>query len=339
MFFCFWWLSKQKVSLYGGKYTTLLIMLQIQQKIERLKRERNAVILAHYYCTAEVQGVADFVGDSLALSVKASEVDADVILFAGVHFMAETAKILSPNKTVLIPDTEAGCSLADSCKAEDFAAFLENYKGHTVISYVNTTAAVKTLTDIACTSSNAVQIVESLPRNEKIVFAPDRNLGNYIKQKTGREDMVVWDGACHVHQRFSLERILELKKENPESKVLVHPECPRPIVLIADCVGSTAELLKFSKDSNAECFIVATESGILHNMQQASPMKRFIAAPPDDSECACNDCAYMKLNTLEKIAQSLETLSPAVELDSDVIEKARRPIERMIEISRTLGLV
>ncbi len=314
-------------------------MQELKSKIERLKKERNAVILAHYYCTGEVQSVADFVGDSLALSVKAAQTDAEVILFAGVHFMAETAKTLSPKKRVLIPDPEAGCSLADSCKAEDLAKFLEQYPNHTVISYVNTTAAVKCLTDITCTSSNAVQIVEALPKDENILFLPDRNLGGYIKQKTGRKNMVLWDGACHVHQRFSLDRILELKRENPEAKLLVHPESPRPVVLLADCVGSTAELLKYSIEDSAKCYIVATESGILYNMQLASPEKMFIPAPPDDSTCACNDCAYMKLNTLEKIANSLENMSGEVLLDSEVIEKAKRPIERMIDMSRKMNLV
>lgn len=309
------------------------------EKINKLKKERNAVVLAHYYCTGEVQRVADFVGDSLALSVKAAQTDADVIIFAGVHFMAETAKILSPDKKVITVDEQAGCSLADSCRAEDFEQFLKQYPDHTVISYVNTTAAVKALTHIACTSSNAVQIVESLPPDEKIIFAPDRNLGGYIKAKTGRQNMIIWDGACHVHQRFSLGKIIALKQENPDAKLLAHPECPRPIVLLSDCVGSTAELLKFSQTDDATTYIVATESGILYNMQTQSPDKQFIAAPPDDSTCACNNCAYMKLNTVEKIASALETLTPEVILDEQLMTKARRPIEKMIEISRKLNLI
>lgn len=311
----------------------------IKEKIERLKRERNAVILAHYYTTGDIQDVADFVGDSLALSQKAATTEADVILFAGVHFMAETAKILSPSKTVLLPDMQAGCSLADSCRAEDLERFKADYPDHTVISYVNTTTAVKALTDIVCTSSNAVQIVESLPKDEKIIFAPDRNLGSYIKNLTGREDMVIWDGACHVHEEFSLERILELKKSHPEAKILAHPECKRPIVLIADKVGSTAELLKFSQTDDAPCYIVATESGILHQMRRNSPTKEFIAAPPLDSTCGCNDCAYMKLVTLEKIATALETLSPEITLDEEVRVKAERSIRNMLDISQRLGLL
>lgn len=309
------------------------------EQIKQLKKERNAVILAHYYCTESVQSVADFVGDSLALSVQAAQSQADVIIFAGVSFMAETAKILCPDKKVIAVDPNAGCSLADSCDAERFALWLKDYPDHTVIGYVNTTAAVKALTDIACTSSNAVQIVESLPCQEKIVFAPDRNLGAYIKEKTGRENMVIWDGACHVHQRFSLERILALQAQHPEAKILAHPECPAPIVIVAHCVGSTAELLRFSQSDPCVTFIVATESGILYNMQKASPDKLFIAAPPDDSTCACNDCSFMKLNTVSKIVRALGTLSPEVILDRAIMERARRPIERMIKISKTLKLI
>ncbi|MEG0656147.1 MAG: quinolinate synthase NadA, partial [Mucinivorans sp.] len=249
----------------------------IIEKIAELKKQRNAVILAHYYTTPEVQQVADFVGDSLALAQQAASTSADVILFAGVTFMAETAKILNPTKIVLLPDMEAGCSLADSCRAADFKRFIEANPGHTVISYVNTTAEVKALTDIVCTSSNAVQIVESLPREAKIIFGPDRNLGSYIKAITGRSEMKIWDGACHVHQRFSLDRILKLKAQNPGAKILAHPECPRPVVLVADMVGSTAQMLNFSQTDLARTYIVATESGILFQMQQASPAKHFIA--------------------------------------------------------------
>lgn len=311
----------------------------MKNKILQLKKELSAVILAHYYTTPEVQDVADFVGDSLALSEKAATTDAKIILFAGVHFMAETAKILSPQKTVLIPDLEAGCSLADSCPANEFAEFLKNYPGHIVISYVNTTADVKALTDIVVTSSNAVQIVDSLPKETGIVFGPDRNLGRYVAEMTGRPEMVIWDGACHVHQRFSVEKIVELKKLHPTAKLLVHPECPQPVVIMADYVGSTAALLKASAVDEAQTFIVATESGIIYEMQKISPQKIFIPAPPDDSDCSCNDCSFMKLNTLSKILKSLQTLSPELTLPEDVIAKASKPINRMLEISRELKLI
>lgn len=306
-------------------------------EINRLKKEKNAVILAHYYQTGDIQDIADFVGDSLALSQVAAKVEADIIVFAGVHFMAETAKILSPKKKVLIPDLNAGCSLADSCKAEDFARFLEQYPDHTVISYVNTTAEVKALTDIICTSSNAIQIVESLPPATKIVFGPDRNLGNYIKSKTGR-DMVVWDGACHVHEEFSLERILDLKKEHPQAKILAHPECKKPILIVADHIGSTAALLKFSTNDSATEFIVATETGIIHQMQKASPDKVFYPAPPLDSTCGCNDCNFMKLITLKKIYNTLLYEQPEVVVDEDISKKAERSIRSMLDISAKLGL-
>ena len=306
-------------------------------EIDRLKKEKNAVILAHYYQTGDIQDIADFVGDSLALSQQAAKTEADIIVFAGVHFMAETAKILSPSKKVLIPDLKAGCSLADSCKAEDFAEFLKLYPDHTVISYVNTTADVKALTDIVCTSSNAVQIVESLPADARIVFGPDRNLGNYIKNTTGRE-MVIWDGACHVHEEFSLERILELKKEHPNSKILAHPECKKPILLVADHIGSTADLLKYSTKDQASEYIVATETGIIHQMRKASPNKTFIPAPPLDSTCGCNDCSYMKLITLKKLYNTLLYEQPEVFVDEDVSIKAERSIRAMLDISAKLGL-
>lgn len=306
-------------------------------EIDRLKKEKNAVILAHYYQTGDIQDIADFVGDSLALSQQAAKTEADIIVFAGVHFMAETAKILSPSKKVLIPDLKAGCSLADSCKAEDFAEFLKLYPDHTVISYVNTTADVKALTDIVCTSSNAVQIVESLPADAKIVFGPDRNLGNYIKNTTGRE-MVIWDGACHVHEEFSLERILELKKEYPNSKILAHPECKKPILLVADHIGSTADLLKYSTKDQASEYIVATETGIIHQMRKASPNKTFIPAPPLDSTCGCNDCSYMKLITLKKLYNTLLYEQPEVFVDEEVSIKAERSIRAMLDISAKLGL-
>lgn len=306
-------------------------------EIDRLKKEKNAVILAHYYQTGDIQDIADFVGDSLALSQQAAKTEADIIVFAGVHFMAETAKILSPSKKVLIPDLNAGCSLADSCKADDFAEFLKLYPDHTVISYVNTTADVKALTDIVCTSSNAVQIVESLPADARIVFGPDRNLGNYIKNTTGRE-MVIWDGACHVHEEFSLERILELKKEHPNSKILAHPECKKPILLVADHIGSTADLLKYSTKDQASEYIVATETGIIHQMRKASPNKTFIPAPPLDSTCGCNDCSYMKLITLKKLYNTLLYEQPEVFVDEEVSIKAERSIRAMLDISAKLGL-
>lgn len=315
-------------------------MMALKEKIEALKRERNAVILAHYYTEGDVQDVADFVGDSLALSQKAATTDADVILFAGVHFMGETAKILSPQKTVLMPDMAAGCSLADSCRAEDFAAFIAEHPGHTVISYVNTTAEVKALTDIVCTSSNAVQIVESLPADEPIIFGPDRNLGNYIKNITGRENMLIWDGACHVHEEFSLEKILELKKEYPQAKVLTHPECKRPIILVSDYVGSTAGLLKYATDDKTtDTYIVVTEPGVLHQMRKAAPGKTFIPAPPMDSTCGCNNCSFMKLVTLKKMADALEYLEPQIIIPEDVRVKAEKSIRRMLDISAKLGLI
>lgn len=315
-------------------------MMTLQERIEQLKRERNAVILAHYYTEGEVQDVVDFVGDSLALSQRAATTDADVILFAGVHFMGETAKILSPGKTVLMPDMAAGCSLADSCRADEFAAFVAAHPGHTVISYVNTTAEVKALTDIVCTSSNAVQIVESLPADEPILFGPDRNLGNYIRNVTGRENMVVWDGACHVHEEFSLDKILALKAEHPQAKILTHPECKRPIVLVSDYVGSTAGLLKFAtEDRSTDTYIVVTEPGVLHQMRKAAPDKRFIPAPPTDSTCGCNNCNFMKLITLQKMADALERMEPQIVIPEEVRAKAERSIRRMLEISQRLGLV
>lgn len=315
-------------------------MVALKEKIEALKRERNAVILAHYYTEGDVQDVADFVGDSLALSQKAATTDADVILFAGVHFMGETAKILSPQKTVLMPDMAAGCSLADSCRADDFAAFIAAHPGHTVISYVNTTAEVKALTDIVCTSSNAVQIVQSLPADEPIIFGPDRNLGNYIKNITGRENMLIWDGACHVHEEFSLEKILELKAEYPHAKILTHPECKRPIILVSDYVGSTAGLLKFAtEDTTTDTYIVVTEPGVLHQMKKAAPGKTFIPAPPMDSTCGCNDCSFMKLVTLKKMADALERMEPEIVIPEDIRVKAEGSIRRMLDISKTLGLI
>ena len=311
--------------------------IDIVDEINRMRKEKNAVILAHFYQEGEIQDIADFVGDSLGLSQQAAATSADIILFAGVHFMAETAKILAPEKKVLIPDLQAGCSLADSCPPEDFAAFKEKYPGHTVISYVNTTAEIKALTDIICTSTNALQIVESLPKDEKIIFAPDRNLGNYINSMTGRE-MLIWDGACHVHEEFSLERILEIKKEYPDAKIIAHPECEKHILIVADFIGSTTALLNYTVRDNGNSFIVATESGILHQMRKSSPEKFFIPAPPKDSSCACNDCKYMKLISLKKIYNTLKYELPEITLEQDLMDRARGSIVRMLDISKRLQL-
>lgn len=307
---------------------------ELKEKINLLKKEKKAVVLAHYYQQGPIQDIADYVGDSLALAQYAATLkDVDIIVLCGVYFMGETAKILCPDKKVLIPDTEAGCSLADSCDASDFKKFIEEHPNHTVVSYVNTSAAVKALTDIVVTSGNAQKIIDSLPPEENIIFGPDRNLGNYINSITGRQ-MVLWDGACHVHEKFSVEKILELKKEYPDAKILVHPECKRPVVLIADKVGSTASLLSYAKESSSDKFIVATESGILHQMQKSCPEKTFIAAPPDDaSTCGCNDCSFMKLNTLEKLYKCLKDESPEIEVDEEIAKKAVLPIERMLSLS------
>lgn len=305
----------------------------LKEKIARLKKDNNAVIMAHYYVPAEVQDVADFIGDSLALAQKAATLDCDVIVLCGVHFMGETAKIICPDKKVIVPDAEAGCSLADSCPAADFAAFVAGHPDHLVLSYVNTSAEVKALTDILVTSGNALKIVDSLPADAKIIFGPDRNLGGYINSVTGR-NMVLWDGACHVHEQFSLEKILDLKKQHPGAKILVHPECKRPLAMIADKVGSTAALLKYARESEATEFIVATESGILHQMQKDCPGKTFIPAPPDEAGCACNECSFMKLNTLEKLARCLETGQPEIHVDAETARKARRGIDRMLELSK-----
>jgi len=303
------------------------------QQIETLKREKDAVVLAHYYTTGDIQDVADFIGDSLALARIAKDLPQSTIVMCGVHFMAETAKILCPEKTVLIPDVSAGCSLADSCETSAFASFLKAHPGHTVISYVNTSAGVKALSDVLVTSSNALKIVESFPKDCKIIFGPDRNLGNYINSVTGR-DMLLWDGACHVHEKFSVEKIMELKAAHPGAKVLAHPECRRPVLMVADKVGSTQALLEYAGTSDAVEFIVATESGILHQMRLKYPGKTFIPAPPDDgATCGCNDCAYMKLNTMDKLYACLKNGAPAVEVPPQVADKARRAIERMLELS------
>lgn len=311
--------------------------MNIKEEIRRMCREKNAVIMAHYYTDGEIQDMADFVGDSLALAQKAATTDADIIVMCGVHFMGETSKILCPDKKVLVPDLEATCSLAESCPADKFAEFVAEHPGHTVISYVNTTAATKAVTDIVVTSSNAREIVESLPQDTPIIFGPDRNLGGYINSITGR-NMILWDGACHVHEKFSVEKILELKKQYPDAKVLVHPECKGTVVKLADKVGSTAALLKYSINDSSDTFIVATESGILHEMQKACPEKTFIPAPPSDSTCACNECSYMKLVTMQKLYDCLKNEAPEIHVDAQVAEKAIVSINRMLEISEKLGL-
>lgn len=302
------------------------------EAINRLRAERRAVIMAHYYQREEIQRIADYIGDSLALAQLAAGTEADVIVLCGVNFMAETAKILCPDKIVLCPAPEAGCSLADSCPAPDFEAFIRQHPGHTVISYVNTTAAVKALTDIVVTSGNARKIIDSLPEDEKIIFGPDRNLGEYINSVTGRE-MVLWPGACHVHDRFSLQGILDMKRDNPQARILVHPECRKPLQLIADMVGSTAKLLEYAQNSDADTFIVVTESGILHQMQKLCPGKRFLAAAAEDAECQCNQCEYMKLITLERLYKCLRDMAPQVQVDKELGQKALRPIRRMLELS------
>jgi quinolinate synthase len=307
------------------------------KEIKKLKEEKNAIILAHYYQTGDIQDIADFVGDSLALSQKAASTTADIILFAGVKFMAETAKILSPEKKVLLPDMLAGCSLANSCKASEFEIFLGQNPGRTVISYVNTNADIKAMSDIICTSSNAVKIVESLPPDEKIIFAPDRNLGNYVLNKTGR-DMIIWNGTCHVHEEFSLEAIIRLKKENPGAKIIVHPECELPIRMVADFIGSTSALLQFTKNDKENCYIVATEVGIIHQMKKENPAKTYIPVPPIDSTCGCSECSFMKLITIEKILNCLKNEKPEITIDQKILIRAQKPIRRMMEISEKLGL-
>lgn len=311
--------------------------IDIKKEIDRLRKENNAVILAHFYQTPEIQDIADFVGDSLALAQWAAKTTADVLVLCGVHFMGETAKILCPDKKVLVPDLNAGCSLADSCPTSKFEEFIKQHPDHTVISYVNTSAAVKALTDIVVTSTNARQIVESLPADEKIIFGPDRNLGNYINSVTGR-NMLLWDGACHVHEQFSLEKILDLKKDYPEAEIICHPECKRYIVEVSDYVGSTAGLLKHVIKSPKKQFIVATESGVLHEMRKACPEKEFIPAPPNDSTCACNECNYMRMNTMKKLYNVLRFGIPEIFVDESVQKKAIRPIRRMLDISAQLGL-
>jgi len=310
------------------------VNLDLPFEIEKLKREKNAVILAHYYQNPEIQDIADFIGDSLALSQKAENIDSDIIVFAGVNFMAETAKILSPNKKVLIPDKNAGCSLAESCKYEDLKNFKTKFPNHIVVTYVNTTAEIKSISDICCTSSNAVKVIESIPKEKGIIFAPDRNLGNYLKSITGRENMIVWDGACHVHEEFSLEAILDLKKEYPKAKLLAHPECKKPILLIADFIGSTSDILKFSQNDNCEVYIIATEPGIIHQMKKNNPNKVYLTPPPKASNCGCNECSFMKLITLKKIYLTLKYELPEIFVDEEIMKLARIPIQRMLQISK-----
>jgi len=305
---------------------------QLINAINKLKKEKNAVIMAHYYQTGDIQDIADNVGDSLALAQWASKTDADIIVLCGVHFMGETAKILSPTKKVLIPDMNAGCSLADSCPADKFEAFTKAHPDHTVISYVNTTAAVKALTDVVVTSTNAKKIVDSFPKDAKLIFGPDRNLGNYINSVTGRS-MLLWDGACHVHEQFSVEKLLKLKTEHPGSLILAHPECKKTVLLMADFIGSTQALLNYATASEATSFLVATESGILHEMQKRNPDKEFIPVPPNDSTCACNECNFMRLNTLEKLYNCLLNETPEIKIDEAVRIKAVKPILRMLEMS------
>lgn len=306
---------------------------QLIDEILRLKKEKNAVIMAHYYQTGDIQDIADVVGDSLALAQKAAQTTADVIVLCGVHFMGETAKIICPDKKVLVPDLMAGCSLADSCPADEFEKFVTQHPDHTVVSYVNTSAAVKALTDVVVTSTNARQIVEKLPKEEKIIFGPDRNLGNYINSVTGR-NMLLWNGACHVHEQFSVAKLLELKKQYKGAKVLAHPECKNTLLALADIVGSTQALLDYATQSNEKQFLVATESGILHEMQKQNPEKEFIPVPPEDSTCACNECNFMRLNTLEKLYTCLRDETGEIIVDDIIAEKALKPIVRMLNMSK-----
>lgn len=309
-----------------------LTTIDYKTEIERLKKELNAVILAHYYQEPEIQNIADFVGDSLELSKQAAKTNADIIVFAGVHFMAETAKILNPSKKVLIPDITAGCSLSDSCPAPLFKKFREENPDYIAITYINSSAAVKALSDIICTSSNAEKIIRSIPESQKILFSPDRNLGRYLMEKTSRE-MLLWDGTCMVHEQFAQEKIIRIKNENPDAKIIAHPECEEKVLEISDFIGSTSQLLKFVRESSAKKFIVATESGIIHQMKIHCPDKIFIPAPPDDATCACNNCPHMKKNTLEKLYLCMEELQPEITLPADLIEKAYIPIKRMLELS------
>ena len=309
---------------------------ELKAEIRKMCEEKDAIILAHYYTIGDIQDIADFVGDSLALARKAAETDAKVMVMCGVHFMAETCKLLSPDKIVLCPDTEAGCSLADSCKAEDLKKFKDEHPGYQVISYVNTTAAVKALTDVVVTSGNAKKVVDQLPKDAKLIFGPDYNLGNYINEVTGRQ-MLLWNGGCHVHERFSVSKILELKQKYPDAVVMAHLECKAPVLAVAEVKGSTATMLNYAQQSDKKQFIVATEAGILHEMQRTCPDKEFIPVPPEISEsgleCSCNECNYMKLNTLEKVYNCLKNMSPQIEIDAEIAKEAVKPINRMLELS------
>lgn len=329
--------AKKSVGLKGFLDVEIDVHLDLFAEIERLKKEKNAIILAHFYQEPDIQDVADFLGDSLGLAQKAQSTDADMIVFAGVHFMAETAKILNPTKKVVLPDLKAGCSLADSAPADLFKAFKDKHPDHVVISYINCTAEIKALSDIICTSSNAEKIIESLPAAQKIIFAPDKNLGGYLNKKTGR-NMLLWNGACMVHEIFSLEKITKLKVRHPNAKVIAHPECEEAVLRVADFIGSTTQLLKYSAVDNASEYIVATETGILHQMQKDSPGKTFIPAPPNNS-CACNDCPYMKLNTLEKLYLCMKYEVPEIIMDEDLRLAAKKPMDRMMDISRKAGLI
>ncbi|TDH25184.1 quinolinate synthase NadA [Segetibacter sp. 3557_3] len=329
--------AKQSVGHKGFLDIDIDVNIDLFAEIERLKKEKNAIVLAHFYQEPDIQDVADFIGDSLGLAQKAQSTEADMIVFAGVHFMAETAKILNPTRKVVLPDLKAGCSLADSAPAELFKAFKEKHPDHLVISYINCTADIKALSDIICTSSNAEKIIESLPPEQKIIFAPDKNLGGYLQKKTGRE-MLLWNGACMVHEIFSLEKITKLKVRHPYAKVIAHPECEEAVLRVADYIGSTTQLLRFATTDPGNEFIVATETGILHQMQKNSPKKTFIPAPPTNS-CACNDCPYMKLNTLEKLYLCMEYETPEILMDEQLRLAAKKPIDRMLEISKAAGLI
>jgi len=314
-----------------------MLNTKIVEKIVKLRKDKNAIILAHYYQIPEIQDIADFVGDSLALAQKSKKTNAKIIVFAGVYFMAETAKILNPKKKVLIPDLEAGCSLADSCPIEDFKKFKDNHPDHLVISYVNSSALVKSISDIICTSGNAVKLVESLPKNQKIIFAPDKNLGGYINKISGK-NMVLWNGTCEVHDILSTEKIIQLKIENPDAKLIAHPECKAQVLELADFIGSTNALLNYSINDNSKKYIVATETGILHQMRKSSPNKEFIIVPTDET-CSCNDCPGMKINTLEKLYLCLKNEEPEIFLNPQIIKEARKPIEKMLDISKKLNLI
>ena len=331
--------NEQKIKIVSQKGFLDLdidVNLDLFAEIERLKKKKNAIILAHYYQEPDIQDVADYIGDSLGLSQKAASTDAEMIVFAGVHFMAETAKILNPTKKVLLPDLNAGCSLSDSAPPALFKVFKDKHPDHLVITYINCSAGMKALSDIICTSSNAQKIVESLPKDQKIIFAPDKNLGAYINKQTGR-NMLLWNGSCMVHEIFSQEKITKLKIRHPQAKVIAHPECEEPVLALADYIGSTTGLLKYSQESTAKEFIVVTETGIIHQMQKASPDKTFIPAPPNNA-CACNDCPYMKLNTLEKLYLCMEYEMPEIQMDEPLRLAAKKPIDRMLEISAQFGL-